>query len=153
MSAEQLSAPPTNGSEGEITVSEKLNAFFHSARNIDTLWNFFVAVHLAIFTGIFTLNSLNTVQLVVIGIAYVIFSFLNMRAKKYEYKIYNALIIDIKKNIEHEDNELAAFMREYEVNVKDRLYIAYGVHFCSFIFAGVLLFSSEINTFIRNLVA
>lgn len=74
-----------------------LVAFFSlTSGQIDTLWNVFLGVHVAIFGGLAKFQKeLSIVEKVVIVIAYGVFSMMNGRAIYYNYELFNNIISDL----------------------------------------------------------
>jgi hypothetical protein len=118
---------------GVYTMSEFeiLQLFFFSGQKIDTLWQFFVTVHLAVIGGIFAFKHLDLYQRIMIIASYTIFSLMNLRAKYHEYRIYCSIIDDIKNNFQNQ-TEVNAYI--YMYTASDRISITITVHLISIFF-------------------
>lgn len=113
-----------------------ISTFIAIGDQIDSLWQFFVSVHLAIIAslyGIERLNNLRTIETILFGFGYIIFSLINMRAKQQAY----GLLINIENEINSSSSGLSIypFLSEYFSNSSydDRLLILWIVH----AFAGI----------------
>jgi len=115
--------------------SELVQAFMVSDQKIDSLWNFFVTVHMAIYGFLFFIKRLKVRHLIISSVAYLGFTIINLRAKLDAYNLHEALLLDIKKlGIKSADN-LYFFMTHYDIG--DRAGIVWGVHIfslCAFLY-------------------
>jgi len=123
-----------------MNLFELMQIFSMSSGKIDSLWEFFVTVHLAIFGGLFIYKKLKTDQLCIALISYIAFSLINLRAKIQEYKLYESLLFEIKGMKFQQIQNLNNFFSNYDIS--DRFLITYAVHIFSFVAFLYLLYRS-----------
>jgi len=127
---------------------ELIQAFIATGQKLDALWEFFVTVHLAMYGALFFLKSLRAEHVFISFVAYLFFTWINLRAKLNEYELYNALLSDIKALGVGEANNLAAFINGYHVD--DRAFIVCLVHALSLAAFSYLVFSINRNERVKK---
>ena len=111
-----------------MDLGDALSVYVATAQNIDSLWNFFITIHLALLGGYFYFKDhLNYAVGLIIGISYVVFAIINARAKYLVYKFLEALTNDIatlsqQTGLEH----VSHFFRT--IDYSDRAVIALIIH-------------------------
>ena len=124
-----------------MNLFELMQIFSIAGQKIDSLWEFFVTVHIAIFSGLFLYKHMKKDQLVISLFSYGLFSIINLRAKIQEYELYQSLLQDIKEiNFNENVNNISNFIGNYDVS--DRYMVTYFVHFFAFMVLLYLLFRS-----------
>jgi hypothetical protein len=80
-----------------MTVQELIQQFIAAGLPIDTAWNMFIFVHITLVGGIYAMKrKMTLVERFFITLFYSIFGWLNWSGLTASYKLYNALLIDIR---------------------------------------------------------
>lgn len=126
-----------------MDVSEFVNSYVATGQKIDSLWNFYVTVHIAIASLLLLSRGrkINGLIVLVLTVGYLGFSFINWRAKEIEYTLMQALIEAIT-SMDTQSVVLNNFFDEQ--NYSDRSMINIGIHvFSIFSIAIVAYFSGH----------
>lgn len=123
-----------------MELKDLLQIYMMSAQNLDSLWEFYVTIHLGVFGAFFVLHRLALHQLMIFWFSYILFLLINTRAKVKEYEIYSSLISDLKVTMVNEKSHIGSFFMEYDVS--DRIWITYIVHLFSLIVVTLLCYKS-----------
>ena len=126
-----------------MNLIDLLQIFSMAGEKLDALWNFFVTVHLAIYGALFVFHKMKPHQMWITVVSYVAFSAINFRAKYFEYRLYGALLDEIRRlDLNSKDlRHLSAFFSQYSID--DRVFIAASVHIIALVFLVFLLFKSR----------
>lgn len=114
-----------------MEIKDLLEIYTLTAQNIDSLWEFFVTVHMALFAAFFYLHKVEKYQLSIFFVSYVAFTLINIRAKINEYKAYNSIIEDMKDMCVNNTTHVCGFFNDYSPN--DRINITVLVHSAAFL--------------------
>ncbi len=110
-----------------------IDLFIATGDQLDSLWQFFVTVHLALIAslyGIERLNHLKNIEVILFSLAYLVFSLINVRAKHDSYNLLISLEnIITKVTLSGKYTELQDYFNDLVYS--DRLIILWGVHFFS----------------------
>ncbi|WP_349357417.1 hypothetical protein [Stappia sp.] len=111
---------------------------------IDTLWNMFIAIHIAAFGFIFlSRRHKNFLTILFCLIGYGFFSYINMNALVSSYELLNYIIFDIKIMVEsgifNGDHKSISYLISKDYSNR-RLTVLY-IHIIAFIFIIYILFS------------
>lgn len=119
--------------------SQLISMLLTSGQNIDSLWNFYVTVHLGIAGAIIYSKRIDRSYVLVFAIGYSVFSLINFRAKDNEYKLYTSIVSAIKESSSFDElpATIKLFFNAYDVD--DRLMINIGVHMLTAISVLLLL--------------
>lgn len=127
-----------------MELHELISLFSQAGQKLDSLWQFFVTVHLAIYGALFVFHKMKGHQIFITIISYSAFSAINLRAKIEEYLLYKAFLDEIKDVSKDKLVYVNEFFSQY--NIDDRFWITYSVHIVSFIFLVILIcFSRKQN--------
>lgn len=122
-----------------MEMKDLLEAYTLSAQNIDSLWEFFVTVHMALFGAFFYLHKVEKYQLFIFMISYILFTLINIRAKITEYNFYNSIINDTSSKC-NDNSHLCNFFHNYSPD--DRIHITIAVHILAFIAVSYLSYNT-----------
>ncbi len=117
---------------------------------LDSIWQFFVAVHLAIIGVLFGLESFRNLrkrEFIILGASYLLFSFINCRAKIISYGLLESLVNEINLSITVKTKFLSGYFLEqnFSTGVGDRVSMVIVVHILSAIIIGYLYFFKSRN--------
>lgn len=110
-------------------------------QEIDTSWNFFISIHMAIFGAILISNNLRRISMLqkfILYSSYLLFTVVNVRSKINSYKLYCAIFYDLNKA----DSKIGEGVKNYIVNVDfdDRITICVIIHVFALLIFSFLLF-------------
>lgn len=118
-----------------MEANDLLDSFLVAEQNIDSLWQFFVSVHLAIFGAFFTIKTIRRHQLSIFIASYILFTIINIRAKINEYLLYTSIAKELQTKLDA-NSEILNFYNNFDTS--DRILILYTIHIISFIFILIL---------------
>ena len=105
---------------------ELFEILIQTGQKLDSLWEFFVTIHVAIIGALFIFHQMIFSQKIITTFAYLTFTGINLRAKIEEYELYVASLKDLKGLDLSGTAHLAEFVSQYELN--DRIMISWLVH-------------------------
>lgn len=118
-------------------------------QEIDTSWNFFISIHMAIFGAILISNNLKLIsmqQKFILYLSYLLFTVINVRSKINSYTLYSSIFHDLNTI----NNQIGEGVKNYIVNSNfdDRITICVAIHvFALLIFSFFLFYkSNNMNT-------
>ena len=125
-----------------------INLFIATCNQIDSLWQFFVTVHLALVAalyGIERLRRLKNLEIIIFSTAYLLFSCINIRAKLDIYRLLIAIDKEIDINIKESNLEI---LRRYFSGVEydDRVLVLLAVHIFSALAIATVVFINRYSS-------
>ena len=80
-----------------MNTHELIQQFIAAGVPIDTAWNMFIFVHITLLGGIYAMKRRMTVlERLIVSILYSVFGWINWSALAGAYKLYNAILVDIR---------------------------------------------------------
>jgi len=107
-----------------------INLFVAIGNQLNSLWGFFITAHIAMIAAIYgieRLKRLTILEICLLGIGYIFFSVINIRAKLESYKLLSTVAKEIKVSVKGSNLEILS--KHFEgVELDDRIIILWVVH-------------------------
>ncbi len=114
-----------------------LQIYLMSGQKIDSLWEFFVTIHLAIFGIFFLIERVKNNHIIIFYVSYILFAVINLRAKIYEYNFIISIYSELKEST-HNLTSISKYFLSHQFT--DRIFVTLFVHIFAFLCVSLILF-------------